>query len=89
MIGWYLLFVVLMMNRVFYAHAKVLYNTQQEQDDLNTLSKHFSVVNPNTQYNQSMYKQRGMVWSKTLMSDVDAVVYRANVDGSIGAGIIE
>lgn len=73
---------------IFYAHCQALYNTFQEERDINLLeSLGFKVVNPNTEANQQYYKINGIQHSLTLLQNCNALAFRSLPDGRIPAGV--
>lgn len=75
--------------RIYYAHSVGIYNTPQEQRDIELLSKlEFEVLNPNQMVHDACYKTDGMSYFKRVMDSCDALAFRANPGGSINAGVV-
>ena len=89
--------------KVYYAHCQAIYNTVQEQRDMDMLHKlGFEVVNPSDQVHiaevinikkQSSEEQQAsaqiMAYFIKIVIECDALAFRAMPDGSIGAGVFE
>lgn len=83
------------MKQVYYAHCLAIYDTPQEQRDIQTLEKlHLTVYNPNNLKVQQEVKQwkedhmgDPMGYFKNLIDDCDVFAFRALPDGSIPSGI--
>ncbi len=74
--------------RVYYAHCMSIYNTLQEERDVETLHKlGFEVVNPNDPTSEDKYKRLGIIYFTELAKGCDALAFRALLTGAIGAGI--
>lgn len=74
---------------VYYAHSIALYNTKQEQRDVETLEAlGFEVVNPNAPEHDVGYKREGMAYFQGIIRACDALAFRGNPDGSVNAGVI-
>lgn len=74
--------------KVYYAHSISIYNTPQEQRDIDLLkSIGFDVVNPNQEIHDKGYKKRGMQYFVDLVNECDLIAFRSHPDGSIPAGI--
>ena len=76
------------MLKVYYAHCTSIYNTAQEERDIETLrSLGFKVVNPNAEGNTENYKKYGMKHFLAMALDCDVIAFRALPDGRIPAGV--
>jgi hypothetical protein len=81
------------MTTIYYAHCIALYDTPQEERDIETLKKlKFTVVNPNThQVNIALEKLPQGADKMQLFQHIvlacDALAFRALPDGSIPAGV--
>lgn len=74
--------------KVYYAHSMSIYNTPQEQRDIDLLeSIGFEVVNPNKEIHNQGYKDQGMQYFVELVNECDIIAFRAHPDGSIPAGV--
>lgn len=73
---------------IYYAHSVALYGTQRERRDISDLEKMgFRVENPNQRHHRERYLLEGMPYFLSVVSVCDALVFRANPDGSINAGV--
>lgn len=75
---------------IYYAHSIVLYNTLQEERDIQLLERlGFEVYSPNNEEDAEGYKIFGMGHFRTLIQDhkIKSLAFRANTDGTINAGI--
>jgi hypothetical protein len=88
--------------KVYYAHCQAIYNTVQEQRDMDMLHKlGFEVVNPSdkahiaevinlkTLFDQQQASLKIMAYFTKIVIECDALAFRAMPDGSIGAGVFE
>ena len=77
------------MTKVYYAHGVNLYNTNQEDRDLETLEDMgLDVENPNQQHHQDGYTEKGMVYfMEDILPHMSACAFRSYPDGSIPAGV--
>ena len=76
--------------KVYYAHSISIYNTKQEERDVNTLnSLGFEVINPNQHIHQEGYKKGGMQYFVDLANECDVIAFRAHPNGDIPAGIFK
>ena len=81
--------------KVYYAHCMAIYGTPQEDRDIATLRRlgFEDILNPNAREHQTGYAdfvaagKPGMDYFTRLVDTCDAVVFRANPDGSIPAGV--
>lgn len=74
--------------KAYYAHCLAIYNTKQEERDLETIERlGFEVLNPNKPEYSQLYKTQGMKVFEELASSCDVVVFRGLPDGSLPAGI--
>jgi len=82
--------------KMYYAHSMALYNTAQERRDVETLeTMGFEVVNPNSQivtegieqFKKEYPMANYMNYFDVLMNSCDAIAFRGNPDGKIGAGV--
>ncbi len=77
---------------IYYAHFSGIYNTKQEERDIETIKKLFpeaTIINPNKPEHQEGYKVSGlgMDYFFNLVRESDALVFRGCVNGKIGAGV--
>jgi nucleoside 2-deoxyribosyltransferase len=75
---------------IYYAHPMNLYDTKQEQRDIETLEKiGFTILNPNQKIHQVECKKREdvMDYFFELISDCDAIAIRSFPDGMLSAGV--
>jgi hypothetical protein len=73
---------------VYYAHSVALYGTPRERRDIEDLQKMgFDVENPNQQHHRDSYLEDGMPYFLRVVSECDALAFRANPDGTINSGI--
>lgn len=73
--------------KIYYAHAINIYDTPQEERDLNLLNKLGDVVNPNTEYHSNQYKLKGMSHFMDVVVECDMLAFRPLPDGSIPKGV--
>lgn len=74
--------------KAYYAHCLAIYNTKQEERDLETLNRlGFQVLNPNKPEYSQLYQEKGMKVFEELAKSCDLVAFRGLPDGSIPAGI--
>lgn len=74
--------------KVYYAHSVALYNTAQEKRDVRMLERlGWDVMNPNHPNHAEYYRARGMDYFRGVIETCDLLAFRANVDGSINAGV--
>ncbi len=75
--------------KVYYARPISLYNTKQEERDLQILNSvcDWVVVNPNKEELQEKYKSEGMDVFLAAVQDCDGLVFRSFQDGTISAGV--
>lgn len=74
--------------KIYYARPISLYNTKQEDRDLQLLNQlNFDVVNPNKEELQQRYKTEGMDVFVSAVKDCDALAFRSFQDGKISAGV--
>jgi hypothetical protein len=75
--------------KIYYARPISLYNTKQDQRDLEMLDaiSDWIVVNPNKEELQDRYKKEGMDVFLQAMNDCDGLVFRSFQDGKISAGV--
>ena len=76
---------------IYYAHPLNLYNTKQEERDMDSLRMIFegsTIVNPNNPETDALYKT---TWSMQVFFDIikecDLLVFRAIPSGQITAGV--
>jgi hypothetical protein len=75
---------------VYYARPISLYNTAQDQRDLELLtSLGFELNNPNKAELVERYKTEGMEVYLQLVRNSDILAFRAFPDGKIGAGVMK
>ena len=77
---------------IYYAHFSGIYNTKQEERDMETIRKLFPndvIINPNKPEYQSGYNNSGlgMDYFFNLVKESDLLVFRGCVNGKIGAGV--
>ena len=76
--------------RIYYAHSLSIYNSPQEQRDINLLrSLEFDVFNPNHFSCEIGYKAEGMAFFERVLDGCAALAFRGNPGGSINAGIVK
>lgn len=76
--------------RIYYAHVMALYNTPQEQRDVETLKRlGFDVLNPNGPQHQKGAKKDGMAYFESVVLSCDALAFRALPDGKISSGVAQ
>lgn len=78
--------------RVYYAHCLSIYDTPQEQRDLQIMDDlGWEVYNPNNDECSAGYREKGMDFFFDLLrnGNFDAVVFRAIPDGRIPAGVMK
>jgi hypothetical protein len=74
--------------RIYYAHCIAIYDTPQEQRDIETLQQlGFEVVNPNCPESANGYKVLGMEYFRQFADTCDAIAFRALPGGSVPAGV--
>ena len=74
--------------KVYYARPISLYNTAQDQRDIDLLSSlGFEMINPNKEALQERYKTEGMDVFLQALADCEALAFRSFPDGSISAGV--
>lgn len=76
--------------KIYYAHCIAIYNTPQEQRDLNLIKLLFpaaKIYNPNNDKAQEGAKEDGMDFFKPIVQMSDLLVFRALPDGKIPAGV--
>jgi hypothetical protein len=72
----------------YYAHCMSIYDTKQEERDVDTLqSLGFEVDNPNHFRHQDNWKTYGMSYADALVFNADVVAFRALPDGRISSGV--
>lgn len=72
----------------YYAHCMAIYDTEQEERDLETLDQlGFTVFNPNNAQSSAGYEKEGMGYFMKIIRKCDSLAFRANPDGSIPAGV--
>jgi hypothetical protein len=74
--------------KVYYARPISLYNTKQDERDIQLLEEMgFEVNNPNKAELVERYKTEGMEVYLQLARESDVIAFRAFQDGKIGAGV--
>jgi hypothetical protein len=74
--------------KVYYARPINLYNSAQDQRDINLMLKlGFEVLNPNKEELQERYKTKGMDVFLEAVADCDALAFRSFPDLKISAGV--
>ena len=74
--------------KFYYAHCQQIYDTPQEERDIDDLIfLGFDVVNPNSQEHSDGYANRGMDYFYDIIAWCDALAFRSLPDGSIPAGV--
>lgn len=80
--------------KCYFAHPITIYGTSKEkilekiiQNNFNCLPS--EVINPNSSYNESMYKVKGMKHFLDLVDSCDILIIYPFEDGTIGAGIVK
>lgn len=79
-------------KKIYYAHCRALYGTQQENRDILLLeSLGFDVLNPNNKVHQDSCKAfiDVMEYFLQLVATCDAVAFRALPNGKIPAGVLK
>ena len=75
-------------KKAFYAHCVSIYDTKQEERDLELLNKlGYEVFNPNKPEYSKMYKELGMMASVKFINDCDVLAFSALPGGHIPAGV--
>ena len=73
---------------IYYAHCIAIYDTPQEERDINLLeSLGFTVINPNQPEHQLMCKGMGMEYFLQLTARCDALAFRAIPGIGVPAGV--
>lgn len=73
---------------VYYAHCMAIYNTPQEERDIELLKElGFEVNNPNDKGHDYGWKTHGMKYADKIVPGADVVAFRSLPDGTIPAGI--
>ena len=84
------------MKKIYYAHCKSIYNTEQEKRHIKTLEDlGFEVINPNTEEHQekckNIFNKIGepdpMSYFYTLVSDCDALAFASLPNFTLTAGV--
>jgi hypothetical protein len=66
--------------RIYYAHCIAIYDTPQEQRDIETLQQlGFEVVNPNCPESANGYKVLGMEYFRQFADTCDAIAFRSRL----------
>ena len=83
--------------KIYYAHCIAIYDTPQEQRDLNAIralrdffgatGKGIKIINPNAAEHHEGYKRGGIDYFRCLAASCDVVVFRALPDGAIPSGV--
>lgn len=74
--------------KVYYAHSLNIYNSMQEDRDVDTLKcLNFEVLNPNQSVYEAEYHKRGFDVFYELIDECDILAFRSTPDGSITAGV--
>jgi len=78
------------MKPIYYARPMSLYGTPQEARDISMLeAMGYAVIEFNTPEIQQAVDARGMAVFDPLVRSADALAFRAFIDGSIGAGVMQ
>lgn len=73
---------------IYYAHCKAIYDTPQEQQDVELLERlGLQVVNPNDDKHKPNWAEKGMEYAHFIVGSCEALAFRALPDGSIPAGV--
>lgn len=75
---------------IYYAHFVGIYNTLQEQRDLDlihTLFPNQQIINPNNKLADLNYKKDGMSYFERVISECDILIFRGCVNGKISSGV--
>jgi hypothetical protein len=73
---------------IYYARPISLYNTKQDERDIQTLRDlGFDVINPNKEELERWYKKDGMDVFLQAVAQCDALAFRSFLDGGIGSGV--
>lgn len=76
------------MKKAYYARPINLYNTEYQYSDTDAINKlGFKVIDITSPIMQDKYKLVGMDAFKEIIKDCDALFFRAQFDGRIGAGV--
>ena len=76
--------------KIYYAHFIGIYNTKQEEKDLETIKSIFpndEIINTNSQDNELLYKTIGMDLFFKLIEQCDMLIFRGMINGKITAGV--
>lgn len=85
-------------KKVYYAHSMGIYNTKQEERDIELLEElGFEVINPNCMETSNKFKkllEKDFPYEKafelvfgSLVFQSDLLAFRAQLDGFVGAGV--
>lgn len=78
--------------KIYYAHFIGIYNTKQEERDLQLLKTIFEdaqIVNPNNPENEQLYKEKGMDLFFKMIEDCSLLIFRGTISGKIPAGVLK
>jgi hypothetical protein len=78
--------------KIYYAHFIGIYDTKQEQRDIeliNNIFKNVDVINPNSKENDKLYKTKGMDLFFDYIKQCDLLVFRGLINGKIPAGVMK
>jgi len=78
--------------KVYYAHFVGIYDTKQEERDLNTIKTIFpnaEIINPNNDKHNKGYKQYGMNYFEILIEECDVLVFRGCINNKISTGVYQ
>lgn len=74
--------------RIYYAHCKAIYGTEQEKQDIHTLELlGFEVINPSDKKHSAGWAAKSMKYADELITKCDALAFRRLPDGRIPAGV--
>lgn len=82
--------------KAYYAHSIAIYGSKQEKRDIHLIERlGMDVLNPNLPKHEKAYQDHikvgldGMSYFLDLVDKCDLVIFRANPDGSIPAGVMK
>jgi len=74
--------------RCFYSHSVAIYDSKQEQRDLEALKQlGFEPTNPNLPEHRKGYKNKGMDYFGGIITTCDVLAFRAHPNGDITTGV--
>ena len=76
------------MKKAYYARPMAIYGSKQEMRDIETMSAlGFESIDINKKEIQAAYDQQGMAVFLEYVKKADAIFFRRQLDGKIGAGV--